>query len=311
MLINKAILIIIGAVLIYAAMAIFSDVGHFIKELQSINLLFLPLILSLITISIVIKGIRQCMILNEIGIQIPKLANMKLFIMGLSMLVTPGSGGEVIKSHFLKQNYNQSMAKTIPCVFVERYHDFLAIIVFLFITLIFVTLIEAAIITIFSFLLIVIVFLIVVQKKWLVVIESKIEKIKPFRAFFINKAEFNQSIFMLFKPKLMFKFGLVSLLSILFESLGIYFGFLSIIPDANFIVYVQMFYTSILAGLFSFLPAGVGVTEGSLIGLLIKKGISVSQASPTVIYVRLISLWFATVLGFMFLKNIKNKIQKI
>lgn len=310
LLINKAILIVILSVLLYAIIAIFSDLRHFIEDFQTINLIFIPFILVLITCSILIKAIRQRMILNGIGIQISLLENVKLYITGLSMLVTPGSGGEVIKAHFLKKNYEHTMSKTIPCVFVERYHDFLAVVILLLITLIIFNPLESRIIVFFSLILIFIVIIFIVKKNWLILLETKIEKIKLFKNFFVNKEEFNNSLFVVFKPKLMSKLLALSMISIGFECMGVYFGFISIIPNANFINSIQMFYTTILAGLFSFLPGGVGVTEGSLIGLLLKSGIKISQASFVTLFIRLTTLWFATILGFSFLRYMKKRDQK-
>lgn len=257
-----------------------------------------------------IKAIRQRLILNGIGVKLTLFENVKLYVTGLSMLVTPGSGGEVIKAHFLKQNYDHSMAKTIPCVFVERYHDFLSVVILLSVTLLIFNPIESRIITIFSSSLIIVVFVFIIQKKWLMVLENKIEKIKFFKKLFVNKTDFNDSLFIVFKPKFMLKLLGLSMISIGFECIGVYFGFISIIPSINFVNSIQMFYTTILAGLFSFLPGGIGVTEGSLIGLLLKNGINVSQASSTTLFIRLTTLWFATVLGFSFLRYMKKQNEK-
>lgn len=57
--------------------------------------------------------------------------------------------------------------------------------------------------------------------------------------------------------------------------------------------------TAMLAGAASMLPGGLGSTEAAVIALLAGMGVSVSQGAIAAIGIRLATLWFAILLGFL------------
>ena len=67
----------------------------------------------------------------------------------------------------------------------------------------------------------------------------------------------------------------------------------------------QYVFTSILFGSISFIPGGLGVTEGSLTTLLHNSGISLSQSSASVLLIRLLTLWYSIILGLIVYKLTK------
>jgi len=302
LLINKIIFVFIFAVLLYAAIAILSDFKGFSKDIQNVNFSYLPIIISLIFGSILIKSIRQKVILKKIGIRISLKENFVLYISGLSMMITPGGSGEIIKSHFLKKRHNENISKTLPYTFVERYHDFIGIIIILFITLVLVRSLETEIILAISLSIIVLAYVLAHQKNMLFWIQTKFKKIKLIKNLFSNDNEFYQSLFTLIKPKTTLYLIAITFPTIVLDSFVAYLSFISIFPDENYIHTTQVFFTSILAGLFSFIPGGLGITEINMISLLKTNSVTFSQVATAVLYVRFTSLWFMTILGFIFLK---------
>jgi len=307
LLINKAIIVIILSVLLYVIIAVFSDFTQFTVNLQNMNLSLLPLILCLIIASITIRSLRQHYLLKKLQINISRKESWKLYVSGLSMLITPGSSGELIKSHFLQKNYDKSISKTIPLVFIERFQDFLAIVFILSISLIIIWSIEALIVTIISAVILSSISILILQKKILFWLQHKLERITFFQKYFSNDNEFYSSLFQLFQSKIMIISFLFSVSSIFLDGLAAYLGIISIIPEFNFIEGIQKFFTSILAGFFSFLPAGIGVTEITFLSMLQKDGIDTAQSASSVLYVRLTTLWFMTLIGFLFLKTMYKK----
>jgi len=99
-----------------------------------------------------------------------------------------------------------------------------------------------------------------------------------------------------------------SLLSAVFwliESMVMYFVFLSFEIDfLSFLQIISMYATSILLGAASFLPDGIGVMEGSLVGLLTLNDIDISTAFTLVISFRIFTLWYSIIAGFISLKII-------
>jgi uncharacterized protein (TIRG00374 family) len=80
----------------------------------------------------------------------------------------------------------------------------------------------------------------------------------------------------------------------------------------DYILTTQLSFTSILFGAISFLPGGIGITEGSLVSFLVSRKIELSIASALVLFTRLSTLWYATILGFIttkFVTHNKNKLK--
>ena len=63
---------------------------------------------------------------------------------------------------------------------------------------------------------------------------------------------------------------------------------------------IQLFYSSLLLGIFSFLPGGVGVTEGIFVNLMVNDGYPIPLASSVIIFLRFITIWSVSILGFIF-----------
>ena len=79
----------------------------------------------------------------------------------------------------------------------------------------------------------------------------------------------------------------------------------------QFSTIVATYTSSILLGVASFLPMGIGVTEGSLAGFFTLQGIDVSLALTIVIFIRIFTRWIGVSLGFIFLKVVGGFSLKI
>jgi len=303
---NKTIYVIFAIISIYIAFILYSDINKISEHFLQINYLFLLIVLPIEVFSFFIRSIRQKILLDEIGIKIPLITNFKIYVAGLSMTVTPGGFGSIIKSHFLKKFFNYSNSKTFPLVLVERFHDFLAVTTIIIISLFFSYLWQSFVLAMMSSVLLILVYLLARKNFLLIKFLSKIKKIKLI-AKFVPTLEFVESLVLLTKWKTMFKSWLLSITSWSIEIISFYYVFQIFEIDMNFLEIGQVVYTSILVGVLSFLPGGIGFTEGSLIALLIERGYELSIVTSVVLMLRLVTIWFATIFGFIlthkFLKN--------
>ena len=83
------------------------------------------------------------------------------------------------------------------------------------------------------------------------------------------------------------------------DAISVYLIFLGFNQNLDLIYTTFVMYTSLLIGFITFLPAGLGVTELSVIGLLTSKGIEISLVTSIIIMIRLTSIWFATIIGLL------------
>ena len=89
------------------------------------------------------------------------------------------------------------------------------------------------------------------------------------------------------------------MIGISFEALSIYFSFVAFNLDLDIIRTTIITFTSIVVGTISFMPAGIGLTEASLIGLLVFLKVELVTATSLTIFIRLTTIWYATAVGFI------------
>ena len=65
---------------------------------------------------------------------------------------------------------------------------------------------------------------------------------------------------------------------------------------------ISIYSSSLILGAASFIPGGIGVTEGSIAGLLTLNGVDISIAFVLGILIRIFTLWYGVLVGFVALK---------
>ena len=308
---NKIIFVIIGIVFFYALFAIYSDLNELNENFQKINFIYLIPILSILLFSQFLRGIIQKFLLNQINIKISLKESYFLFLSGLSMIISPGGTGQMIKSHFLKQKYGHSISKSSPVVFAERFYDLFAISILVSITLIFIFTIESLIAVFLSFILVMIFISITKNKKIFHNLIRFLNKIKYLKKILPDDSEFNDSLELLFKNNIIVKTVFFTLMVTFLEGFVIYLGFLSFDVDLGYLSSINLFYTSIMFGAISLMPGGIGVVEGSFTALLTQQSLPLSLAISIVIFIRLTTIWFSTMIGFLalFSQSRRKKIK--
>ena len=105
------------------------------------------------------------------------------------------------------------------------------------------------------------------------------------------------------KPKIFLISSLFSAIYWILESIAVYFILVSFGIDFFELYQVITTYaTSIILGVASFIPGGIGVSEGTLIGLLSLQGLTISSAVSLTIFIRIFTLWYSVLIGFIALR---------
>jgi uncharacterized membrane protein YbhN (UPF0104 family) len=66
---------------------------------------------------------------------------------------------------------------------------------------------------------------------------------------------------------------------------------------------VSVYAVATIVGAFTFLPGGIGLTEASMAGILVTAGMAVSAASAATLVTRVVTLWWAVLLGWLMLAS--------
>jgi len=301
--------IILASLFFYVALILFSDASkisdHFIHI--RIELIFLIFVVGIL--SHIIKSFRQKDFLQMVDEKIPFKQNLIIYLAGMSLIATPGGIGTFIKSKYLKHKFGIPNNKSISVIFLERYHDLLAVTtIILFSFLVSFSWISTSLVIISSFLLLG-VYLMITNLNVFSFVRNKLLKIK-FLAEKLPEVGPNESFFILTRPKAMTKGWLISIGGWSLDSMAVYIGFLAFNVDLGYLLTSQIYFTSLGYGILSLIPGGIGVTEGMFDYLLVKQGLDLSIASSLVIFTRLTTMWFVTIIGVIFTRYaLKRKVN--
>ena len=211
--------------------------------------------------------------------------------------ITPGKIGDLYKAYYMQKRYAMSFFDGISMIFYERFFElmilFLAACAIVFIELKGITVIILEVTAI----ILVLLFFFYYKADYFLSLLGRYSSRIPF----LKKIPANFGV-----RKLPFR-DIVGVFIITVFSLGSEFVRLWVVALAfgytlNPILLTIFFCLSIIAGLASQIPLGVGVMEGSLGYFLILLGVASMDAMAMVLTDRLISMYFVLILGFVFSK---------
>jgi glycosyltransferase 2 family protein len=300
---NRFIFVIIGAIILYAVLLLLSDISLILSKLPNLKIEYLPVILILIPSSWLFLFLRWNLLLKNSKINIPLKENLKIYFAGFALAVTPGKFGELIKSQILKTKFDVPYRNTSSLVLVERLYDLAGAIIVSFIGVLLIGIGEYVIAVAVASIVLILIFVMISSKKLFNTMLKLIEKIKFTKKYTVSLNESYETIRISTKGKIIFSSVLTTSAYWLLESLGVYFILLSFDIDLlNYVHVVATYTSSLILGAASFIPGGLGVVEGSLVGLLNFQGVDISDAFVLVVLIRIFTLWYSVTIGFIALK---------
>ena len=120
-----------------------------------------------------------------------------------------------------------------------------------------------------------------------------------------------ESSYKLLRPGPLVKMSILSLGSWFFECLGYYIILINFGLDVSLLWATFSYGFATIVGAVTMLPGGLGVTEGSLTFLLIEKGSPKEIAVASTFIVRIVTLWFAVLVGIVSLSLYQKRYGKI
>ena len=298
---NRLILILIAVVGIYAVFLFISDYNIISEKISNFKVNYLPLILFLVTASWVPVFIKWHFLLKNCEIDISLTKNITVFLSGLAFEITPGKLGALMKSQILKTSFNIPRTKTAPIVLVEKVYDLIGAILASIIGIIILGMDTYLIII--AILVLSMIFFFVYYRPASELFFKRITKTKFFSKYVENMSEFYEIIQKSTNVKVATICILLAITYWFLISVAVYYTLIAF--DINILDYFKVlaiYATSTLLGAISFVPGGIGVTEGTLTGLLTLEGIGVSVALILSVMIRIFTLWYSAFIGFIALK---------
>lgn len=295
--------VFIASLLLYALFILYGDSKKISDAAMHFKWGLIPFLLVLTLCNYIVRAFRFYLYLKEIGIHMSFPQAFAVFMSGLSMTVTPGKSGEIIKAYFIKKSHGNRFSEVIPILVTERLTDGIAMI---FLALAGIFLVKNSFLfftfaVIFTFGFIIAMRLQRYIMNFVFFLEKKFPRFKliEFFAVFFHNAQklltFRNLSIGIWLGMIAWAFEGYSLYVIVHEFLPV--DFLRGVAISFFI-----FSFSSIAGFFVFIPGGIGVAEGSISYFLTQFfTMPVATAIFTTLLFRFITLWFGVLLGLSFL----------
>ncbi len=299
---HRLIIILVIAVLFYAGILFFGDFQLIFQKASQINYQYFPYIFLLLAVQILVSGLKFHRLLQKLHMHLPFKESLKLFLVGYAMGITPGGGGTIIKSYFLKKDHSKSISSSLPVIVIEKVTDLLSILIIMTFLLIWADFVEAKIILVIGYALFVFIMIFLSNDKIFLSFKGFISKLKFIKNFSENLEESRSSLKVLIRSSNFMEALGYSVVIKVAQLFVVFFVFLAVGINLNLFYSGQIYYTSLLFGVLTFIPAGIGVTESSMIGLLLKENIELANATLGVLLIRLFTTWIVVALGGIMLK---------
>jgi uncharacterized protein (TIRG00374 family) len=296
------------ALAVMTAIALYGDGPRMVVALAHFRWQYLPLILGLTLFNYFWRFIKWQYYLRRLNIQIRRWKSFWVFTSGLSMAITPGKVGELLKSYLLKRSTGAAMSRTSPVIMAERLTDGIAMLGLAATGLVLYRFgWELLLVLLISGLAVIA----LIQNRALALRVLGFGERQPVvsRIAHLIRA-FYESSYTLLRWRPLLLAVLIGLISWSGECWALYFVFrgLGVPPSVDlFIKATFILAVSSLVGSVSGLPGGLGTADGSMLGLtrlLISPSATLGGAATLLI--RLCTLWFGLGLGLIALLIVRS-----
>lgn len=280
-------------------------------QLAKLTPTHLAILLGFSLINYLLRGIRWHLFARCLGLPTTLTQNMRHFLGGFAMIITPGRVGELIRIRWLKRETGWAIERTAPLVLMDRASDLTAIALILGVS---VSLTTTGIVGALPVTLLAIILALIATRPALLsaLVTYSYKTIGRWPRLFgrIRLAARSLKQFSsasVIGPAL--GFGLIGWLA---EGYAFYLllGWLG--ADIGLAMALAIFVFATLVGGLTGAPGGVGGAEATMIAILGMKGVPMDISLPATAIIRITSLWFAIGIGlivFPFAERISNKYQ--
>jgi uncharacterized protein (TIRG00374 family) len=292
------VLLVVAVAVLFAVVSLASDVGKLREKLGVFQWWALGAAAGLAIGNYVIRWVRWQLYLRDRDLHVPVGSSALVFVAGFALAVTPGKVGELVKAYLLRSMHGIPAVQTAPVVVAERVSDLVAL---LLLAVIGVAIYGVAVNVVIASAAVVLFGLLVLA--WprlahgIIELASSPKKLRalrdPMRRLYDGVAALN-------RPSMLAWSTVVGAAAWMCECCGFWLvlrGF----PGTHVPLGLAtlIYAATTIAGALSFLPGGLGVTEGAMTILLVEsaRGVDNDTAVAAAILTRLATLWLAVGLG--------------
>ncbi len=273
---------------------------------------YVPAILALTTFNYALRGVKWHYYLRLIRIPVGRGDSAAIFGCGLSMAMTPGKVGELLKAWLLRSRAGTPMSVSAPVILAERLTDGVAMLILASGGLL---LYRQGWQALLAIALVAVVAVSVVQSRALSLrILARLERVPAIGPRAGRRLrQFYESAYVLLRPRPLLTALAIGVVSWSGECVAFFLVLvgLGFAPDGGLLIRAAfVLATSTLVGSASLLPGGLGAAEASSAALLavVLQGITRPQAVVATLLIRFCTLWFGVAVGVVSLVIFRKRL---
>lgn len=305
--VQRALIGVVLGVLLYVAAVLYVDLGRVRAALEGYAWSMVAAALGLSSVNYLLRFLKWELCLGWLGVRgsgpedapgLTRGRSLVIYVAGLSMSVTPGKIGEVLRSYLLRLTDGVPFSRTAPVVVADRLTDLVALVILSLV----------GVLQFQQYLPVVVVTLVIVAAGVIVLGTPRlclaaiaaVAKLPGLGKLAVRAGALVDSSAALLRLRRLTVLSAISVVGWGLECIGywcIVHGLVG--AQASLQLCTFLWSTTTLIGALSFLPGGLGATEGSLAVLVgqLAIGVSPPAALATTLLIRACTLWYGEVVG--------------
>jgi uncharacterized membrane protein YbhN (UPF0104 family) len=305
--VQRALIGVVLGVLLYVAAVLYVDLGRVRAALEGYAWSMVAAALGLSSVNYLLRFLKWELCLGWLGVRgsgpedapgLTRGRSLIIYVAGLSMSVTPGKIGEVLRSYLLRLTDGVPFSRTAPVVVADRLTDLVALVILSLV----------GVLQFQQYLPVVVVTLVIVAAGVIVLGTPRlclaaiaaVAKLPGLGKLAVRAGALVDSSAALLRLRRLTVLSAISVVGWGLECIGywcIVHGLVG--AQASLQLCTFLWSTTTLIGALSFLPGGLGATEGSLAVLVgqLAIGVSPPAALATTLLIRACTLWYGEVVG--------------
>jgi len=287
-------LVIIGLI----SLAIATGWEDTLAQIKMLGTWQIAALLGLSLVNYVFRGLRWHLFARRLGLPTTLPQDMRHFIGGFAMSVTPGRVGELVRMRWLRRETGWSFERTAPMVLIDRAADLIAMALILAIAIILSAAgIAGAVPVVLGTFAVAFTATRPVLLAGLATLAYKSTGIAA--RLFAKIRTASRSLALFSNPWILTAAATLGLIGWLAEGVAFHYLLMWMGADIGFWKAIAIFVFATLAGGLTGAPGGIGGAEGAMIGLLMLESVPLEVSVPATLIIRVTTLWFAIGIGFL------------
>ena len=285
---------------VFVALVGYGDFGDTVEEIGDLSILYLVAGLGLALANYLLRFLRWAFYLKVLAIESPVVISALVFLSGLAMSITPGKAGELVKCYLLNSKTGVPVSRSAPVVVMERLADVISVII-LGLTGFVLLPVPVIVILAVALLATVVGLMFAVSRQ-----ASYITNLPILSRWSELLQDSHEGFKELVSPRVMVVGVVIGAVAWFAEGLALWVILKGIGSDIDLVRALPIYAVATLVGAVTTLPGGLVGTEGSMLAFLQQSGVTRAGASAGTVLTRLVTLWFAVLVGLLALLALRR-----